>query len=172
MRRARPVRSVGQEAVLALLCTTSVLQRFYAGVIEPYGLTYQQYNVLRILRGAGGHGLPTLAIRDRMVEQAPGITRLIDKLERAGLVRRERGRPDRRQVFCQITSAGLAVLRRLDAPIDRAHDAALRTLSAAEQRMLVRLLAQVRQGHGPRSPDAGVREPSSRGKGTRRAARR
>jgi DNA-binding MarR family transcriptional regulator len=152
----------GQEAVLGLLRTASVLQRFYARLIEPHGLTYQQYNVLRILRAAGSRGLPTLAIRDRMVEQAPGITRLIDKLESEGFVRRERGTPDRRQVFCRITPAGLALLKRLDAPIERANDAALRMLSSAEQRTLSRLLERVRRAH---REDASAGEDDGRAEG-------
>ncbi len=147
IKQSKPFQSAGQEAVLALLRTASVLQRFYARLIEPHGLTSQQYNVLRILRGAGSRGLATLAIRDRMVEQAPGITRLIDKLESEGFVRRQRGTPDRRQVFCTITSAGLALLRRLDPVVDRADDEALGMLSVMEQRTLIRLLDRVRARH-------------------------
>ena len=168
--RTGPSSPTGQEAVLGLLRAASVLQRFYARLIEPHGLTYQQYNVLRILRAAGSRGLPTLAIRDRMVEQAPGITRLIDKLESEGFVRRERGTPDRRQVFCRITPAGLALLKRLDAPIDKANDAALRMLTRTEQRTLTRLLDRVRAGH--RENAAGEDDGRSEESGEEGRARR
>src|SRR5262247_3308432 len=103
----RPFHSTGAEVVVGVLRTAAVIERYFNQVLMPHGLTIQQYNVLRILRGAGTDGLPTLTIRDRMVHEAPGITRLIDKLEQAGLVRRERSVPDRRQVFCFITDAGL-----------------------------------------------------------------
>lgn len=157
--KQKATQSPGQDAVLALLRTASILQRFYARIIEPHGLTYQQYNVLRILRSAGSRGLPTLAIRDQMVEQAPGITRLIDRLEADGLVRRERGAPDRRQVFCRITSAGLTLLRRLDAPISEADESALGMLSATEKRTLGRLLDRVRAAYREEREDGdgGVR---------------
>jgi DNA-binding MarR family transcriptional regulator len=167
--KQRAAHSVGQEAVLALLRTASILQRFYARIIEPHGLTYQQYNVLRILRSAGSRGLPTLAIRDQMVEQAPGITRLIDRLESDGLVRRERGAPDRRQVFCRITPAGLTLLRRLDAPIAEADDAALGMLSATEKRTLTRLLDRVRAAYREERGDG---EPAPRPRRASESARR
>jgi DNA-binding MarR family transcriptional regulator len=164
--KQRPAHASEQEAVLALLRTASILQRYYARIIEPHGLTYQQYNVLRILRSAGSRGLPTLAIRDQMIEQAPGITRLIDRLEADGLVRRERGAPDRRQVFCRITPAGLTVLRRLDAPITEADEAALGMLSSNEKRTLTRLLDRVRSAYveerGDGEPKARPRKTAAR----------
>src|SRR5215208_2200660 len=98
IRQSRPFRSRQQEAVLALLRTSDVVRRFLARIVEPHGITLQQYNVLRILRGAGEEGIPTLAIGERMIEQAPGITRLLDRLESKGLVRRSRCPEDRRQV--------------------------------------------------------------------------
>ena len=90
--------------------TAAVARRPLVKVVEAVGLSLAQYNVLRILRGAGAAGLPTLAIRERMVEDAAGITRLIDKLEAAGHVTRERATPDRRLVLCRITKDGLDLL--------------------------------------------------------------
>src|SRR6202022_2294276 len=78
-------RSREQQATLSLLGTAAAVKRRLAQVIEPYGITPQQYNVLRILRGAGPSGLPTLTIGERMIEQTPGTTRLVDRLERKGL---------------------------------------------------------------------------------------
>ncbi|HEY7395910.1 MAG TPA: MarR family transcriptional regulator [Gemmatimonadaceae bacterium] len=140
----RPFHSVRAEVAVSILRTAALIERQFAQVVAQSGITVQQYNVLRILRGAGEEGLPTLVIRDRMIHEAPGITRLLDKLETAGLARRERCSPDRRQVFCYITDAGLAVLDRLEAAMKEADDAAVGSLSEAEQRQLLKLLEGVR----------------------------
>jgi len=144
IKQTRPFHSPAHEAVVSVLRTAALLQRHLALVVERGGVTLQQYNVLRILRGAGDEGLPTLAIRDRMIEEAAGITRLLDKLERAGYVVRERCTPDRRQVLCRITASGTAVLARLDAPVDALNEAAVCTLDPAEQAKLIELLGAVR----------------------------
>jgi len=109
-------------------------------------LTLQQYNVLRILRGAGASGLPTLDIVERMVEEAPGITRLIDRLESKKLVVRKRCKTDRRQVFCCITERGLALLDGLDEPLHAAEKAALGALSEKQLGQLLSLLDKARTG--------------------------
>ena len=96
IQQRRPFQSARQEAALGLLKTVDLLRLHLSSVLEPFGVTDQQYNVLRILRGAGKDGLPTLAIAERMIERAPGITRLIDRLEKKGLVRRVRDPHDRR----------------------------------------------------------------------------
>src|SRR6478752_946190 len=144
IKQTRPFRSSAEEVVVSVLRTAAVMQRHLSQVVEAHGITIQQYNVLRILRGAGEAGLPTLAIRDRMIEEAAGITRLLDKLERAGYVVRERCTPDRRQVLCRITPTGTAILARLDAPVDALNDRALSTLDSTEQAKLIELLGAVR----------------------------
>src|SRR6476661_4158549 len=144
LKQTRPFHSPAHEAVVSVLRTAALLQRHLTLVVERGGVTLQQYNVLRILRGAGAQGLPTLAIRDRMIEEAAGITRLLDKLERAGYVVRERCTPDRRQVLCRITPTGTAILARLDAPVDALNDRALSTLDSTEQAKLIELLGAVR----------------------------
>jgi MarR family transcriptional regulator, organic hydroperoxide resistance regulator len=144
IKQTRPFRSSAEEVVVSVLRTAAVMQRNLAQVVEAHGITIQQYNVLRILRGAGDAGLPTLAIRDRMVEEAAGITRLLDKLETAGHVIRERSTPDRRQVLCHITATGLTLLAGLDEPVDAVNDAAVSTLDKAEQAKLAELLGAVR----------------------------
>src|SRR5688572_9880482 len=88
IKQARPFRSMAEEAALAVLRTADVLRRRLSEAMEPVGITMQQYNVLRILRGAGEGGLPTLEIADRMLERQPGITRLLDRLERKGWIER------------------------------------------------------------------------------------
>ncbi|HWW62959.1 MAG TPA: MarR family transcriptional regulator [Thermoanaerobaculia bacterium] len=133
------------EATLALLRTADVVRRAVAAVIEPHGITGQQYNVLRILRGAGEKGLPTLEIAERMIEQTPGITRLIDRLETKKLVIRERCKTDRRQVFCKITRGGLALLAKLDEPVTNA-DVALSKLTKRDLQQLVEILGRARNG--------------------------
>jgi DNA-binding MarR family transcriptional regulator len=147
IRQRRPFHSLGAEIAVGVLRTAAVLQRFYNQLVTKRGITIQQYNVLRILRGSGDEGLPTLVIRDRMVHEAPGITRLLDRLEQSGLVRRDRGASDRRQVFCFITEQGLALLTELDEGVNSADDAAVSMLTPAQQRELVTLLDAVRTGH-------------------------
>jgi len=143
----RPFHSVKAEVTVGILRTAALIERYFAQVVARTGVTIQQYNVLRILRGAGDEGLPTLVIRDRMIHAAPGITRLLDKLEKAGLARRERASPDRRQVFCYITKEGRDVLEQLDEEMRRADDLAVGTLDDAQQRLLIKLLEGVRAVH-------------------------
>lgn len=112
--QTRPFAGPGQEILVTLLRTTDEVRRYLTRLVEPEDITLQQYNVLRILRGAGDGGLPTLEIGRRMLEQQPGVTRLIDRLAAKGLVDRTRGREDRRRVVCTIQPAGLATLERLD----------------------------------------------------------
>ena len=146
---ARPGRPVtpAKRAIMALWGSAHRVRGFMAGLIEPHGITGQQYNVLRILRGAEPDGLPTLTIAERMIERAPGITRMIDRLEAKGLVTRERRHGDRRCVHCRVTAAGLDLLRRLDGPVDAADRAALAVLNQSELVQLASLLERVRDAH-------------------------
>jgi DNA-binding MarR family transcriptional regulator len=118
--QTRPFATRGEELVVAVLRTADEAHRFMVGILRDEDLTDQQYNVLRILRGAGPDGLPTLAIGERMVERTPGVTRLIDRLSAKGLVARERDTADRRRIVCRITDDGLAVLERIQPRLDRA----------------------------------------------------
>ncbi|MDB4881615.1 MAG: MarR family transcriptional regulator [Gemmatimonadetes bacterium] len=146
IKQTRPFRSSAEEVVVSVLRTAAVVQRHLTQVVEQHGITIQQYNVLRILRGAGDPGMPTLAIRDRMVEEAAGITRLLDKLESAGHVVRERSTPDRRQVLCHITPKGVSLVETLDRPIDVANQRCGMMLDDAERQQVVELLGAVRAG--------------------------
>jgi DNA-binding MarR family transcriptional regulator len=146
IRQRRPFQSRSQEGVVALLRTVDLVRRSLARVVEAQGITLQQYNVLRILRGAGAEGLPTLEVAERMVEQAPGVTRLLDRLEAKDLVRRKRCPEDRRQVLCFATPAALRLLHDLAVPMERADRAALGMLPAAELDALIGLLDRVRSG--------------------------
>ncbi len=149
LQQSRPFHSLSQEAVLGLFRTTDIVQRQYAQLLKDYDVTLQQYNVLRILRGAGDKGLPTLVIAERMVEHAPGITRLIDRLEKRGWVERHRPSGDRRQVLCRITPEGLEMLTHTDRPVDALDDRCLEVLDGEELRKLIELLDRVRDAHGP-----------------------
>jgi DNA-binding MarR family transcriptional regulator len=144
IRQGKPFRSRGQEVVVALLRTADLVRRVVGRTLEPYDITVQQYNVLRILRGAGEQGLPTLEIAERMIEQAPGVTRLLDRLEVKGLVRRQRCAQDRRQVLCWLTPAGLELVERLDEPVDSADAEAIAMLTPEEQDRLLRMLDAIR----------------------------
>ena len=103
--------------------------------------------VLRILRGAGPSGLPTLTIAERMVERTPGITGLVDRLEAKGLVIREIPRHDRRLVYCRIAKKGLDLLKLLDGPIEAGNRNAFSGLTSKELQQFILLLNQARRPH-------------------------
>ncbi|NLG60961.1 MAG: MarR family transcriptional regulator [Candidatus Cloacimonetes bacterium] len=132
-----------QQALVAVFRTADALRRALTQVLEPHGLTMQQYNVLRILRGARPDPLPTMDIAERMMDRTPGITRLLDRLEAKGLVRRERCQDDRRQVLCTITPVGLELLAGLDEAVDRADEALLAPLDEREMRELIGYLERI-----------------------------
>jgi DNA-binding MarR family transcriptional regulator len=128
-----------------ILRTASYLRRSYADVFEQHGITFQQYNVVRILRGAGPDGLPTLEIARRMIDETPGITRLLDRLEAKKLIRRERPANNRRQVICYVTQKGLDLLQELDAPLRARIKASSHNLREAEVQDLLDFLARIRR---------------------------
>jgi len=144
IRQAKPFESAADEAVVTLLGTADRVRTTLSGVTEAHGITLQQYNVLRILRGAGSAGLPTLEIAARMIEHSPGITRLVDRLEARGLVRRVRCPEDRRQVLCHATEKAGRALAALDRPVAEASRRSLGPLDAARTAEFVRLLDAVR----------------------------
>ena len=154
IHQQRPFESASQEIVLGLMRTTDVVRRLFNEVYEPHGITPQQYNVLRILRGARPDGLPTLVIRERMVERTPGVTRLIDRLEARGWVERETPKSDRRRVICRITAEGLRLLERLHKPVMAIAGSAADALSEKDQRKLISLLDTLRLSHEPATDDA------------------
>jgi DNA-binding MarR family transcriptional regulator len=144
IRQGAPFRSRRQEAAIALLRTASVVRRSIARVVEPHGLSLAQYNALRIVRGAGTGGVATLAIRDRMIEEGTTITRVLDRLEQSGWIRRERSVPDRRQVVCYATTSGRKLLDKLDPLVDAADEATMTSLRAGDLERFIELLDAVR----------------------------
>jgi len=146
IKQTRPFPTKSQEAAVGLMLTADVVRRFEGDLIAPFGITLQQYNVLRILRGSRPDSLPTLEIASRMIEKAPGVTRLLDRLESKGLVRRERCAADRRQVLCGITDKGLSLLASLE-PVIQKGEGRLKRLSQKDLQHLVELLDAVRRAH-------------------------
>jgi len=100
-------------------------------------VTLQQYNVLRILRGAGADGLPTLTIGERMIERTPGVTRLIDRMVKKRWVTRSRCTEDRRRVWCKITRPGLALLAKLEQPVEEVDESFREVLDEHELAVLI-----------------------------------
>ena len=143
IKQTAPFRDKATEAAIALLRTANQLRRKGEALVANEGISLQQYNVLRILRGARGP-LPTMEIAQRMIEHAPGITRLVNVLEEKGLIRREQWPGDRRQTLCQITPAGLKLLERLDPPIDEFDSASMGGLSEEQIQHFLDFLSEIR----------------------------
>jgi len=116
LKQNRPFVSLEQEVYLSILRTASELSHAVDQFFRPFDITPSQYNVLRILQGAGTDGLCRNEISERMVTATPDMTRLLDRMEKAGLVTRERAEKDRRQVSTHITKFGMELLARLERP--------------------------------------------------------
>lgn len=155
IQQRTPFRSKTQEALLSLLRTADVAKHRFSDIFGGEAITFQQYNVLRILRGAGEDGLPTLDIGERMIERQPGVTRIVDRLENKGLVSRRRCVDDRRRVWCSITQDGLDLLARLDDPVDAADRKMFASLSEEDVQRLIDLLDELRSEATDES-DSGV----------------
>jgi DNA-binding MarR family transcriptional regulator len=145
LKQRKPFRGVRHEAWLSLQRTAAVLEHDFETFLKPCGITATQYNVLRILRGAGTAGLCRNEIGERLVRRVPDVTRLLDRLEQQGLIMRVRGGNDRRYVTTTITRAGLQVLEKLDPGVDDFHRRAMAHLDDARLRTLVELLEAVRE---------------------------
>src|SRR3982750_3396155 len=117
IKKRKPFDHPEEEALLNLFRTTTLLQAAFEKLFKRCGLSEPQYNVLRVLRGAGPGGLPSTEIADRMISRVPDITRLVDRLESGGLVERCRTPEDRRVVIVKIVPKGREVLGGLDGPI-------------------------------------------------------
>jgi MarR family transcriptional regulator, organic hydroperoxide resistance regulator len=146
LRQSKPFQHVEEEAFLNVQRTADVLMQALLTVLKPCGLSATQYNVLRILRGAGNNGMTCKDIGGRMITPDPDITRLLDRLEKRNLVTRNRAREDRRFVTIQITGDGLELLRQLDEPIRDLQLEMFRGLGEHRVTELVDLLETVRTG--------------------------
>lgn len=150
LRQIRPIGSPQEQAVVNLLRTCRAVEENWTQYLKrTEGISSSQYNILRILRGARPNALKISEISERMINRDPDVTRLIDRLVKQGLVRRERDTQDRRVVLVEITEAGLALADRLDGPVELYTKAAMAGLNAQQLRTLDVLLNEIRAGIEP-----------------------
>ncbi|HMU62258.1 MAG TPA: MarR family transcriptional regulator [Gemmatimonadales bacterium] len=145
LKQNKPFASPVQEAVLGIKRTAALLDLRLADLLRPYGLTPTQYNVLRILRGAGAEGLPRCEVQGRLVAPVADTTRLLDRLEKMGLVVRARNTDDRRVVTSKITPRGLAVLEKVAAPLKELEENEVGRVTDARLRTLIGILDEIRR---------------------------
>lgn len=144
LKQTEPFKAVEQEAYLSIIRTAAMLEHSMAQALKPFDITPTQYNVLRILRGAGGTGLCRNEVGERLVTAVPDVTRLLDRMEEMGLITRQRSTTDRRLVSTSLTKKGSDVLARLDERICGIHAQQLGHLGKRELKTLVTLLGNVR----------------------------
>ena len=144
LKQKKPFVSLQQEAQLNIVRTGNVLTDSFERLLKPHGITATQYNVLRILRGAEPEGLCRNEVRDRLLSRMPDATRLLDRMEEAGLVTRSREAGDRRLVTTRITTRGRSLVDELDPVVEREHQRRLGHLSEKQTRKLIKLLTLVR----------------------------
>ena len=145
IKQTKPFTSLEQEAHLSVIRTAAILADEVDQFLRPFGLTGTQYNVLRILRGAEPDGLCRNEVRDRMLTRMPDMTRLLDRMEDAGLVVRTRERDDRRMVRTRIAEQGTKILSDIDDAVQTAHKSRFSKLTQEELRAVIEILAKVRQ---------------------------
>jgi DNA-binding MarR family transcriptional regulator len=145
IKQAKPFSSLEEDALLSLQRTADQLQWRIFKLLKPYGVSPTQYNALRILRGAKEQGRSCSEIAERMINRDPDITRLIDRLERRGLVQRAREKKDRRVVTARITPAGLELLKELDRPVEEFNRKMLGHLGEQKLKRLIKLLGVARE---------------------------
>jgi DNA-binding MarR family transcriptional regulator len=148
IKQQKSFESLEQEAVLNVLHTADVLLQRITAVLKPFKLSHSQYNVLRILRGAGPEGLACREIGERMITRDPDITRLLDRLEARGLLTRTRDQKDRRVITARITEEGRRLLDALDQPIAEVDRQPLQHLGEPRLRTLIELLELARDQGG------------------------
>jgi DNA-binding MarR family transcriptional regulator len=146
IQQRKPIDLLEEEAALNLIRTADLLSLRFADVLKPYAISGTQYNVLRILRGAGPEGASCKDIGNRMVTRDPDITRMMDRLESRGLITRGRAKEDRRIVTHMLTRDGMDLVNALDGPIEKANKEALGHMSRAKLRELIAILEELRIG--------------------------
>jgi len=148
-RRSSPKRNsqdcIEERIFVSLIRTANALARGAEALLKPYSLSGTQYNILRILRGAGEKGLACREIGCRLISRDPDITRLLDRIESRGLIARARETQDRRVVKTRITAEGLRLLAELDQPVHDIHRRQLRHIPAKQLRQLSNLLDRARE---------------------------
>jgi len=145
LKQTKPFVSPVHEAMLAILKTADLLKRTLDRRLIRRGLSGQQYNVLRILRGAGSEGIATLAIGERLIEATPGMTRLLDRMEKKALVKRLRCPHDRRQVLCYGTEQGERLLAELEPQVEGVGIGSFAGIGEQDIEHLIETLERVRE---------------------------
>ena len=148
LQQTKPFETIAVEVFLNVLRTASVFQHRAHLALRPYGISHEQFNVLRILRGAGPEGCSCQQVADRMISHDPDITRLLDKLIARELVTRKRSSGDRRVIITRIGRKGLALLKRLERPMAEDLDSLVGHLSGKESTLLINLLERAREKAG------------------------
>jgi DNA-binding MarR family transcriptional regulator len=136
--------SDAEAAAIDILVTAEFVRMRGAELFKDHDLTHAQYNVLRILRGAGREGLRCTEISERMITRDPDVTRMLDRLEARELISRERQANDRRVVLTFISAKGLALLKDLDGPVKKMHEVTMKGISSADLHTLVGILEKIR----------------------------
>lgn len=145
IKQTKPFGSLEDEAFLNVLRTAEAFLWREAEFLKPYEITLSQYNVLRILRGAEPVGLICREISERMIARDPDVTKLLDRLEARGLVRRERQEKDRRVIIVRITSEGLDLVKEIDEPVLKMTENLLAHLGERKLKTLIELLEEARE---------------------------
>lgn len=146
LQQARPYDLLEEEVHVSVARTAAVLERAVAQTLKPHGLTPTQYNVLRILRGAGAEGLCRNEVGARLIAPVPDVTRLLDRMAEMGLISRERSDEDRRLVRTRLTRKGLQLVNSLDEELRADHRRRLARVNRDALTQLVHTLDQVRAG--------------------------
>jgi DNA-binding MarR family transcriptional regulator len=150
IRQTKPFSSLNEQVVINLMRTTRAIEESWMQYLKrTEGISQSQYNILRILRGARPDPIKVSEISERMITRDPDVTRLVDRLIKQGLARRERDSADRRVVRVEITPAGLTMLARLDGPAGEYTEGAMAGLKPQQLRILDTLLNEVRAGIKP-----------------------
>jgi DNA-binding MarR family transcriptional regulator len=145
IKQTKPFASPIDEALLSVLRTAAVLEHHLSEALKPYGLTHTQYNVLRILRGAGKTGLCGRDVAERLVSKVPDISRLLDRMEEVHLIDRERDPADRRHVTARISAKGLRMLERATPELESVERTRFAGLEPERVKLLIESLAQIRE---------------------------
>lgn len=144
IKQTKPFASTEGEAVLSIIRTADKLMYEVHQLLRPSGLTPAQYNILRILRGAGPDGATCGSICGRLLTQVPDLTRALDRLEKRGYVSRQRCTEDRRVVHVRVLPPGLAILDEMDGPLNELHHRQLAGLKGGDVKSLIALLEKTR----------------------------
>jgi DNA-binding MarR family transcriptional regulator len=145
LQQKKPFSSLEQEATLSIARTEAALREPIEELLKKSDISLAQYNVLRILRGAGPEGLTRNEIRDRLINRMPDVTRLLDRMEEAGWVSRAREMEDRRCVATHLTRSGRTLVDSLDGPVQEEHERRLGHMTKTQLRTLIELLALARE---------------------------